>query len=403
MADQDRILYLFEKYLQRKCNPSEVKELVHLLQSRSASGKLALDLERIWIRTKEEQKSYDVDWQNMYQHITSNRHLSISKNRKSKKRKIYAIAAVLTGLITISGILYISSHKYAEEKILPASLSTEMAHDVSPGGNKAILILSNGKKIILNRAANGNIAKQGNIQIIKLDSGELAYHASANNPASPAPIQYNTIETPVGGQFRVTLPDGTKVWLNAVSSIRFPTSFTTKERKVTVTGEVYFEVAENPSQPFIVNANNTQIKVLGTHFNVNAYSNEAETKTTLLEGSIKVVPVSNDKNALVIAPGEQAKVNSDGKIFLVKEADTDEIMGWKNGLFVFHDDDLQTVMRRLSRWYNIRVEYKNNNIPSSHFTGAIRREVNLSEVFKMLELTGGAVFDIEDKKVIVSE
>jgi ferric-dicitrate binding protein FerR (iron transport regulator) len=208
---------------------------------------------------------------------------------------------------------------------------------------------------------------------------------------------YNTISTPKGGQYQVTLSDGSKVWLNAASSLRFPATFSGKERKVELTGEGYFEVAHNKKMPFHVTVNDLDVEVLGTHFNINAYADESAIKTTLLEGSVKVVKGNETK---IIEPGEQASVTtSEDEINVKQQVDLEQVVAWKNGIFQFERADIESVMRQISRWYDIDVDYHGR--VSEHFGGTISRDVNISDVLKMLEMTGGVNFKIDGKKVIV--
>lgn len=394
MADQARIQYLFDKYLRKICTPTEVEELVDLLQDKESAELLTPRMYEMWDKLKHEDTGYPVDWQSMYDIIAKSR-TRMTKYRIRRRMILYA--AAVAAILILSGIWRFWYH-HAQA---PAVAVQQLAHDVLPGGNKAILTLANGKKIVLNQAANGRLAKQGYTQIIKLSSGQLAYHSANNNISVNEPVAYNTLSTPRGGQYQLLLPDGTKVWLNAASSIRYPTAFIGKERRVEVSGEAYFEVANDPSRPFIVEKNKVEIQVLGTHFNVNAYADEATIKVTLLEGSVRVSQRTTDHSQL-LRIGQQAQLNKEGGITLIKNADIDEIMGWKNGLFVFHNDDLPSIMRRLERWYNVTVDYEGNKMISSHFTGAIRRQVNLSEVLRMLELAGGVHFEIEGHTIIVS-
>jgi ferric-dicitrate binding protein FerR (iron transport regulator) len=271
------------------------------------------------------------------------------------------------------------------------------SNTIAPGGNKAILTLGNGQKVILDSAGNGTIAFQGNSRITKNDKGEIVYDATAqtNNFSE---ILFNTISTPNGGQYKVVLPDGTNVWLNAASSIRFPTKFVGKERAVAITGEVYFEVTKNASMPFKVKINEAEeIKVLGTHFNVMAYKEEKYTKATLLEGSIKI---HNRDESILVKPGGQAILRNQGEIELVNNVNTDHIVAWKNGLFDFDNDDLPYIMRQLSRWYDVDIVYT-DNVPEGHYAGSIRKQSNITEVLKMLELAGDVQFSIVGKKILV--
>ncbi len=272
--------------------------------------------------------------------------------------------------------------------------NTPTMADLAPGGNKAILTLANGQKINLDSATNGTLAEQGNTKISKLDNGKLSYNAVASRTGK---IVYNTLTTPRGGQYQLILPDGTKVWLNAASSITYPTAFTGPERSVNITGEAYFEVIHKAKQPFRVHAADALIQDLGTHFNINAYSEEAVIQTTLLEGSISIT----DKNSsLILKPGQQATADAPGTIRLNANPDLDETMAWKNGLFQFNHADIETVMRQVSRWYDVDVIFEGPK-PAGHFGGKISRNVNASQMLKVLA-TSGLHFRIEGRKLIIT-
>lgn len=272
-------------------------------------------------------------------------------------------------------------------------VSAPVSPDIQPGTQKAVLTLADGTQISLDDAADGELGRQGTTKVIKLDSGQLAYQAGG--PAQG--VSYNTLATPRGGQYEITLPDGTKVWLNASSSLRFPTAFTGKERTVELQGEAYFEVARNAAKPFTVKVNDMEVAVLGTHFNVMAYEGEGAAKTTLVEGSVKV---KKGGEGVVIAPGQQAQVSAGGPLRVVKDANLEEVLAWKNGHFVFDGADIGSVMRQIERWYDVDIVYKGT--VEAHFHGIIARNVPISKVFKMLELTGAVHFRMEDRKVIVS-
>jgi ferric-dicitrate binding protein FerR (iron transport regulator) len=253
------------------------------------------------------------------------------------------------------------------------------------------------------------ISRQGNIKVEKLDKGLLAYTKNSNQVIASNKVFFNTISTPRGGQYKVTLADGTKVWLNAASSICFPVAFTGKERKVEITGEAYFEVAKYPTKPFRVltsspsgKPDGADIEVLGTHFNVNAYDDEAEIKTTLLEGKIKISALNpNDtRSPQFLKPGDQAAVNRDGKIKVKDHADTEEAVAWMNGHFQFKSADIKKVLRQIARWYDVEIEYKGNI--GLHFTGQLTKNDSVSKVLNELMLTGEVHFKIDGRKIIVS-
>ncbi|HMG10019.1 MAG TPA: FecR domain-containing protein [Mucilaginibacter sp.] len=296
--------------------------------------------------------------------------------------RIVASAAVLLRFSTAAYFL-MSKHE-----------NMQIVKDIPAGTNKAVLTLANGSKIVLDETADGEVTTQAGITISKAGSGHLVYSVSGtSNDSKPV---YNTIETPRGGQYQVILPDGTKIWLNAASSIKFPTIFSGKERNVTLSGEAYFEVAHNKDKPFHVDALGIQIEVLGTHFNVNAYQDEDAVKTTLLEGSVKLM---HHQASTLLKPGQQGKVSEGGDRFEVSPVDTSIVTAWKNEMFVFDNTDLHALMRQLSRWYNIEVVYK-GQVANDVFFGKIDRKSRLSKVLRILEL-GDVHFKIEDKKLIV--
>lgn len=270
---------------------------------------------------------------------------------------------------------------------------------IVPGGNKAILTLANGGTIVLDTAANGTLASLGNVHVQKLKNGLLAYTVNGRQITENDAAFYNTISTPRGGTYQVTLTDGTKVWLNAASSIRFPVVFNGIERRVEITGEAYFEVAKDEKVPFHVEAKGSEVEVLGTHFNVNAYSDESAVRTTLLEGRVRV-SVPGMANERIIEPGQQAGVNSKGAINVLHKADMEEAVAWKNGRFQFKSTDIRTILRQLSRWYDVDVIYQGN--VDLHFTGQLSRSEPVFNIFRKLELTGAVHFKVQDKTIIVS-
>jgi transmembrane sensor len=283
------------------------------------------------------------------------------------------------------------------------------ANDVAPGGNRAILTLSNGQTITLDSASDGLLAQQGAAKVVKKADGQLAYTQSV---VSGATVFYNTMTTPRGGQYQLTLADGTKVWLNAASSITYPTTFLGNERRVKVTGEVYFEVTKNASQPFKVTVKDREeVEVLGTSFNINAYSDEIDMRTTLLQGSVRVmdlaanpvvgVNTNNGKPGFILKPGQQAQIESGHPFRVVGNANVDQVVAWKNGLFQFDNADIQTVMRQLSRWYDVDVSFEGPT-PDIRFVGKLPREANASQVLRVLQKEQ-VHFRIEGKKIIVTQ
>ena len=324
-------------------------------------------------------------------------HQEIGFNKKGEKAKLLRIwtlrmaVACIISFLTISIYLIIKNN--LKQPIAQNRISErKYKNDIQPGGNKALLTLADGSTIVLDDAKNGALVKQGNTEIIKMN-GRLNYNSSG----STTPVNlFNTIITPRGGQYKVELPDGSQAWLNSVSSLRFPIAFTGKQRRVEVTGEVYFEVAKNKAIPFIVSAAGSEIQVLGTHFNVMAYNDEATLQTTLLEGAVKFV---KDGNIAMLKPGQQSQLTKNGLLKVVSDVDLGRVVAWKNGFFDFEGSDFETIARQISRWYDVEVIY--NKKINDEFFAEIPRNTKLSDVLKALEMTGKVRFEIEEKKVIV--
>ncbi len=317
----------------------------------------------------------------------------IEKRKKSSKIILWASSIAAVALIVFS----IGSNFYKQDQAeIVISETPHKVYDKDPGSNKAVLTLADGSKIVLDDAINGTIAKQGEIRISKATNGTIIYDI----PELMADLKtstnfYNKIETPKGGKYQIVLPDGSKVWLNSVSSLRFPAVFNGKERNIELTGEAYFEVVRNTEKPFIVKTRAMSVMVTGTQFNVMAYSDEKYTATTLVEGSVNV---SNNNSNMVLKPGEQVVSNQGAKLSK-NIVDVEQNIAWKNGLFQFSNSDIRTVMNQISRWYDVTIEYK-GVVTEKHFSGYISRDSKLSQVLKILELSG-VKFKIEEKKIIV--
>ncbi len=386
---------LIAKYLQDKLTDNEKDELELWLQSDLHNLELfekLTDPANINVQLDVYSETNKADaWQNI---VKKTGFKATPKKQLARRLLPYAAATflLLTAAITLNRVL----HKKEDRKPLASRPA-----DLMPGGNKAILMLANGSKIVLDNAKHGKIAEQQNVSISKTQSGQIVYSNNGNAPATDqiasAAIVFNSIITPRGGQYEVVLPDGTKVWLNAASSLKYPTVFSGADRRVELTGEAYFEVAKNAGKPFFVKSATQTVEVLGTHFNVNSYYDEKAVRTTLLEGSVKVNS-SAGKLLAKLTPGEQA-VNSAVAINVIHDADVDEAVAWKNGKFMFHDADLQTIMRQLSRWYDVDVEYQ-GQVPVKHYLGRISRNVPVSQVFLILK-TSGLNFTINGRKIIV--
>ncbi|WP_127127078.1 FecR family protein [Pseudoflavitalea rhizosphaerae] len=315
----------------------------------------------------------------------------------------WAAAAVLVLMAGIAGWWLVSRNKQTE----PSEMVVKKGEMPKPGGDKAVLVLSNGKEIFLDSLADGQLAEQQGSLVFKPEEGRIAYRQQQARITET--VAFNTLKTPRGGQYRLTLPDGTKVWLNAASSITYPTSFHGKERSVTITGEAYFEVAKVKAKhgpgnlPFKVKVagltgegSNMEIEVLGTHFNINAYVDEPMARTTLLEGSIKL---AKGKEQYLMHPGQQAQLEDNGQFRISDNINSEEVLAWKNGYFFFDHADLRTVMRQIARWYDVNIEYR-PGVTGMKFGGEISRKANLDEVLKIMEVMK-IRFIVEEKKIIV--
>lgn len=380
---------LIKKYQSGLCNPEEQAIVENWLTFGEARK---FDLT---------EKELEADLKDLQDRL----HHSISVKRINLWPRIAVAATILLSLSI--GFYFYSKFKNTGDALLMAT------HKDIPGGkNKAILTLANGSKISITDALNGELVKASGIIISKTSNGQIVYKVTNKTAAlEGAAEKYNTFETPKGGQYQIVLPDGTKVWLNALSSIKFSERFiNAPERRVELQGEAYFEVSKDKKHPFIVRTAKQEIEVLGTHFNINSYADEHKSVTTLLEGSVKVAPVGMERGksgvvfhslSTVISPGQQAStayhdVN-------VSVADMDLVMDWKNGDFIFKKESLAGIMRRVSRWYDVTVEYDGEIDQNQTFSGSVSRSKNISEVLKIMQSTGQLKFDIVGKKVVITK
>lgn len=324
---------------------------------------------------------------------------SLTANQPAiKTRRLWYLAsAAIVFIIGFAGYFYLT-RTTSEQQLTARRHSKNNA--IIPGSNKAFLTLADGRKISLTDAESGEIVKQEGLSINKTADGKIVYTVVAQGKkGGHEKMVFNTIETPNGGQYQINLPDGTKVWLNAASSLRYPTKFAGNIRRVELSGEGYFEVAK-VHIPFVVKTSGQEVEVLGTHFNINSYKDEDNIKTTLLEGSVRVTPLGVAKNShsKLLKPGEQSQLNeSDIK---VKTVDTEAIVAWKNGDFVFKGDDFKTIMNKVARWYDVEVVYR-GDFDHLKFGGYISRSKDISAVLNIMESTGKIHFTIEGKKITV--
>lgn len=315
-----------------------------------------------------------------------------AKPQRRTRRLLYLIAASI--LLLISVTLYYMGQRKPSGGSADTAIDMRYKNDVPPGGNKATLTLANGSIIMLDSTVNGMVTSQGNTKVIKLASGRLAYETGGHN--NPAEVLYNVVSTPRAGQYQVLLPDGSLVWLNAASSLRFPTVFSDRERAVELRGEAYFEITKNPTAPFKVVVNNMEVTVLGTQFNINAYTDEVAVKTTLVDGALKIA--ASGENSM-LRPGQQLQLNTNGALMLVDNANVEGEIAWKEGMFYFRGTDINTIMRQISRWYDVTVSYE-GEIPQRWITGEAPRTISLATLLKVLELND-VHFRIEGRKITV--
>lgn len=392
------------KYLEKEATETEVSSLLAFIREGTADDFLKEFVTHLDPNAYEQIKLPEQDWQNLWHRIKRQTAPAESKLFSSKRSGVhrilpvwtryagYAAAAVLIFIFSSRMFLSSDSHKNIKKN----KQQVVAVEDVkAPHSVHAVLTLANGSKIILDNIQNGEVARQGNAHIIKQHDGQLVYNGNVSTNTAP---EFNTLTVPRGSKIiELVLADGTKVVLNAASSLTYPTYFTGKERKVEITGEAYFEVARNASMPFIVERGDARIEVLGTHFNINAYDDEDMINVTLLEGSVSVSHTGLKDN-LVLKPGEMAQI--DDKMQLLKNVDIEEVVAWRQGKFKFGEyANIGTVMRQISRWYDVSVEYRGE--VQGHIGGGISREVNVSEVLHLLEMTGAVKFSFDGKTIIV--
>lgn len=380
----ERLTYLFFRYFEKTASKEELDELALLLNRPENEEAVKLLMEEAY-KTFEPKKNVlgDAQSETLLANIQA-------AQTPARRRSIWWRATAAAAAV----VLLLSAGWWAFNRQTPETAAgIQQKQDILPGSNKAVLVLSDGSVITLDSAGN-QVIRQGNT-VISQRNGQLLYAAGDANAAA---VSYNTLTTPRGGQFVITLPDGSKAWLNAASSVRFPTAFTGKERKVEMTGEVYFEIAKDARKPFKVAVNDMTIEVLGTHFNVHAYTDENTLATTLLEGAVRL---TKGAETVFIKPGEQAQWKTGSKAFMIAHPELDQVMAWKNGYFRFNGDNIVDIMKQLSRWYDIEAVYT-GNMTMKDYEGYISRKSNISEVLKMLELTEEVSFKIEGRKVTVT-
>ena len=388
MTTQERIAVLLKKAADATATAEELQELADLVQH-DPSGERSLEIEALLRNDAAQGQAYDkTHWNRLADNI-----LEADRPQPAKvipwRIRTWAAAVVL--IIASSATFWLLRRPAPVQEPVAA---VPPQKDIAPGGNRAVLTLGDGTEIALDSAGNGILAQQGNAKVIKTGNGELQYDAPKN---SGQPV-FNKIATPRGGQYTITLPDGSRVWLNASSSLRYPVVFNGNGRVVELQGEAYFEVAKQAGRSFVVKVDEMEVKVLGTHFNIMAYNDEPAVKTVLLEGAVEVKKAGFARK---LKPGQGASLHrQSGALELLPGVNTEETVAWKNGFIQFEGNDIRSAMRQIARWYDVEVVYK-GDVPA-HFRGIVPRNVPISQVLKMLELTGEVHFEIGDRQIIVS-
>ena len=390
-----RLNILFKKYFDKTANQQEREELFSLVRIAANKENIEEEMESHWLNFIAKDNPFSVQdksimVENMLHFIDED---AVGKKKQVKTYKLFfrwVAAASIAILVMFGSYFYYNNDKRPTEAVA-------YQNDIAPGENVATLTLANGQKILVNDALSGNIAMQSGVKISKTHDGQIVYEVTNNALKNSG---FNTLSTSRGEQTQVRLPDGTLVFLNAASSLKYPVSFVERaKREVYLTGEGYFEVAKDRSHPFIVKTAQQAVQVLGTHFNINSYDDETATTTTLLEGSVLVS--NSNIGEKVLSPGEQSVLSATR--IKVAPADVEEATDWKNGEFIFGGDDFRTVMRKIERWYNIEVIYEPSAPENLQLGGFSSRSRNISTTLKMIAKTGDVHFRIEGRKVFVSK
>jgi len=368
---------LLKKYRSGQCSPAEKRLVEHWFLHFQIKDMEELDDQR-WQEVQEA----------MWEQINA-----APQPEKTRRLKKWSIAASILLPLLFVAYYFFSAH---------ISLHQKKLTDIEPGGNKATLTLADGRKILLDEARAGDLAKQGNFVIAKTGDGELTYHlrqgaGSQENQLEPA---INTIETPKGGQFQVVLPDGTKVWLNAQTILKYPVDIKASHRQIEIQGEAYFEVSPSAHDPFTIHTFSQEVQVLGTRLNIRAYQQDHNIRTTLVDGKISVSH-SSSKQTKILKPNQQSILSNQDQALRVREVDPEDIIAWKEGFFVFNNTPLGRIAQDLERWYDVQVSFEEESLQELRFSGAVSRYEKASQVLDKLEMMGDVRFTFEDHHIHV--
>ena len=386
---------MLDRYLKNQSNTKEKEKLDEFFEENSNSIEASKSIENV---NKLEDK--------IFNYIQFGIKEQVKKERTLNRMPYLQIAASVLVLFLFSTTIYFYRSSLASKSQLPTAQRVSKLEDKQPAKNIAILTLGNNSQIVLDDASNGEIAQEGGVSILKTDKGELVYKIRNSNNLSTNDLnKYNTISTPMGGKFKVILPDGSLVLLNAASTLKYPVHFDEKLRKVSFTGEAYFEIAKLEDKrkkrvPFYVYSNDQIVEVLGTHFNINSYDNEEYSKTTLLEGSVKIINEKSAATAKILKPGQQAVIKRGDIQTKILIADEAQALAWKDGYFLFKNTNIKDVVNELERWYNVDIQYE-DAMEFESITGYISRNVKISSVLKMLQLSGIVNYEINGSKIII--
>ncbi len=393
--DIKSILTLLDRYLKNQSNTKEKEKLDEFFEENSNSIEASKSIENV---SKLEDK--------IFNYIQFGIKEQVKKESTLNRMPYLQIAASVLVIFLFSTTIYFYRSSLASKSQMPIAQGVVKMEDKQPAKNIAILTLGNNSQIVLDEASNGEIAQESGVSILKTDKGELVYKIRNSNNLSTNDLnKYNTISTPMGGKFKVILPDGSLVVLNAASTLKYPVHFDEKLRKVSFTGEAYFEIAKLEDKrkkrvPFYVYSNDQIVEVLGTHFNINSYDNEEYSKTTLLEGSVKIINEKSAATAKILKPGQQAVIKRGDVQTKIIIADEAQALAWKDGYFLFKNTNIKDVVNELERWYNVDIQYE-DEMEFENITGYISRNVKISSVLKMLQLSGIVNYEISGSKIII--
>ncbi|HXB08325.1 MAG TPA: FecR domain-containing protein [Puia sp.] len=394
-SSESRLGYLYRRYAEKSCTPEELREFFACLLDQESLPIVRAMMDQHLEMSDVPADLLPIDWEYMYDKIT---HPGGQKESKQISRVVSifkwnrVVAAVIFLAICTTGYMFFA-HR-TEQKTISRDVT---GSKVQPGYNKAVLTLGNGEQIVLDSAHTGALTNQGNATLTNSNDGRLAYSIVQERPTVPL---FNTLATPRGGQYQLQLSDGTRVWVNAASSIRYPPVFTGAERKVEVSGEAYFEVAKDKAHPFIVHTNRQNIQVLGTRFNINAYEDEETTTTTLLEGSVQIMPLAGSR-VKTLAPGDQATLGAGGLV--TKQVDAEDAVAWKEGYFRFDDEPLESILKRVARWYDVDFKFRDPDMRTATLSGMTNRFADVSDLLETLELSKQVKFKLTGRTIWVEK